>query len=91
MVRHARKVGGAALRALTFHQRADLLKRLAAHLTAHKDQLYKLSYDTGATLSDSRIDIDGECTSASYSLRTETRSRNTAFTASCQDHTDNGK
>ena len=59
MVAHARKVGGAALGALTFHQRADLLKRLGAHLTAHKDQLYKLSYDTGATLADSRIDIDG--------------------------------
>lgn len=59
MVHHARNVGGAALRAMTFHQRADLLKRLGAHLTAHKDALYKLSYDTGATLNDSRIDVDG--------------------------------
>ena len=59
MVRHARNVGGAALRGMTFHQRADLLKRLGAHLTAHKDALSKLSYDTGATLNDSRIDIDG--------------------------------
>ena len=59
MVRHARNVGGAALRAMTFHQRAELLKKLGAHLTAHKDALYKLSYDTGATLNDSRIDVDG--------------------------------
>jgi oxepin-CoA hydrolase/3-oxo-5,6-dehydrosuberyl-CoA semialdehyde dehydrogenase len=59
MVRHARDVGGAALRKLTFHQRADLLKRLAQHLTANKERLYALSHDTGATLSDSRIDIDG--------------------------------
>src|SRR5271169_1593460 len=58
MVRHAREVGGPALRALTFPQRAELLKGLAQHLTAHKGRLYELSYD-GATLADSRIDIDG--------------------------------
>ncbi|MGL5137080.1 MAG: aldehyde dehydrogenase family protein, partial [Beijerinckiaceae bacterium] len=59
MLVHARRTGGAALRALTFHQRADLLKRLAQHLTAHKEQLYELSFDTGATRADSWIDIDG--------------------------------
>jgi oxepin-CoA hydrolase/3-oxo-5,6-dehydrosuberyl-CoA semialdehyde dehydrogenase len=59
MVRHAREVGGVALRKLTFHQRADLLKKLGQHLTANKDALHQLSHDTGATLSDSRIDIDG--------------------------------
>ena len=32
----------------------------------------------------------GDRTSCSYSLSTETRSRNTAFTASCQDQSDNG-
>ena len=35
--------------------------------------------------------IDGERTSVSYSDNTETRSRNTAFTASCQDQSDSGK
>lgn len=59
IVRHARKSGGEALRALTFHQRADLLKRLAQHLTEHKAALYTLSSDTGATRQDSAIDIDG--------------------------------
>lgn len=59
LARHARKVGGPALRALTFHQRADLLKRLAQHLNAHKDTLYALSYETGATKLDSAIDIEG--------------------------------
>ena len=34
---------------------------------------------------------DGERTSVSYSDSTETRSRNTAFTASCQDQSDSGK
>ena len=33
----------------------------------------------------------GERTRVSYSLSTETRSRNTAFTASCQDQSDSGK
>jgi oxepin-CoA hydrolase/3-oxo-5,6-dehydrosuberyl-CoA semialdehyde dehydrogenase len=59
MARHARLAGGPALRALTFHQRAEMLKRLAQHLTQHKEQLYELSFDTGATRADSWIDIDG--------------------------------
>ncbi|MGH8181519.1 MAG: phenylacetic acid degradation bifunctional protein PaaZ, partial [Steroidobacteraceae bacterium] len=56
---HARKVGGPNLRRLTFHERAALLKALARHLTDRKEELYTLSYATGATKSDSWIDIDG--------------------------------
>jgi oxepin-CoA hydrolase/3-oxo-5,6-dehydrosuberyl-CoA semialdehyde dehydrogenase len=56
---HAREVGGPNLRRLTFHERAALLKALAKHLTEKKEELYKLSYATGATKSDSWIDIDG--------------------------------
>ena len=59
MVEHARHVGGPAIRALTFHQRALLLKDLARHLSADKDFLYELSFRTGATKSDSMVDIDG--------------------------------
>lgn len=59
MVDHARTVGGPALRALTFHQRAGLLKALAQHLNERREPLYELSYDTGATKPDSMIDIDG--------------------------------
>ncbi|MBO1079230.1 phenylacetic acid degradation bifunctional protein PaaZ [Roseomonas haemaphysalidis] len=59
MARFARMVGGPALRAMTFHQRAELLKRLAVHLTERKEALYELSFDTGATRRDSWIDIDG--------------------------------
>ncbi|MFG1244103.1 phenylacetic acid degradation bifunctional protein PaaZ [Xanthobacter sp. V7C-4] len=59
MVRHARDAGGPALRALTFHERADMLKALAAHLGAHKEALYALAADTGATRRDNLIDIDG--------------------------------
>lgn len=56
---HARSVGAAALQALTFHERAGILKNLAKALGAHKEEFYALSYRTGATRSDSRIDIDG--------------------------------
>jgi oxepin-CoA hydrolase/3-oxo-5,6-dehydrosuberyl-CoA semialdehyde dehydrogenase len=56
---HARNVGGPALRALTFHERAAALKSLAKHLTEIKQEFYELSYRTGATKNDSWIDIDG--------------------------------
>ena len=59
MHRYAREVGGPALRALTFHERALMLKALAQHLGEHKDELYALSTQTGATRGDSWIDIDG--------------------------------
>jgi oxepin-CoA hydrolase / 3-oxo-5,6-dehydrosuberyl-CoA semialdehyde dehydrogenase len=59
MLEHARRVGGPNLRKLTFHERAGLLKALAKSLGEHKDEFYKLSYATGATKSDSWIDIDG--------------------------------
>lgn len=55
----ARAKGGPALRAMTFHDRARVLKALASHLNAHKDLLYRLSHRTGATLTDARIDVDG--------------------------------
>jgi oxepin-CoA hydrolase/3-oxo-5,6-dehydrosuberyl-CoA semialdehyde dehydrogenase len=54
-----RSVGGPALRELTFHQRAELAKEAGQLLRKHRDELYELSYRTGATLSDSKFDIDG--------------------------------
>jgi oxepin-CoA hydrolase / 3-oxo-5,6-dehydrosuberyl-CoA semialdehyde dehydrogenase len=59
MLDHARSVGGPNLRKLTFHERAAQLKALAKALGDHKDEFYTLSYSTGATKSDSWIDIDG--------------------------------
>src|SRR4051812_14288939 len=56
---HARTVGGPALRELTFHQRAALLKQLATHLREQRDELYAVSKRTGATLGDSKFDVDG--------------------------------
>src|SRR5450759_1711046 len=49
MVDHARRVGGPALRKLTFHERARRLKTLASHLIARKDGFYAISAMTGAT------------------------------------------
>jgi oxepin-CoA hydrolase/3-oxo-5,6-dehydrosuberyl-CoA semialdehyde dehydrogenase len=59
MVEHARRVGGPAVRELTFHERAGILKALAKHLSADKEELYALSFRTGATRRDSAVDIDG--------------------------------
>lgn len=59
MLWNARHVGGPNLRELTFHERAGLLKSLAKMLTEYKDEFYRLSYATGATKSDSWVDIDG--------------------------------
>ena len=49
MLRHARDVGGPALRKLTFHERARIIKALGLAIMARKEELYELSYQTGAT------------------------------------------
>ena len=59
MLDHARDVGGPALRELTFHQRAGLLKQLGLRLMADKDEFYALSHRTGATDRDTAVDVDG--------------------------------
>ena len=38
MARYGREVGGAALRAMTFHERAAALKAMAKHLMACKEK-----------------------------------------------------
>ena len=58
-LQYGRTVGGPALRELTFHQRAALLKALGGHLREHRDELYAVSAQTGATLGDSKFDVDG--------------------------------
>jgi oxepin-CoA hydrolase/3-oxo-5,6-dehydrosuberyl-CoA semialdehyde dehydrogenase len=62
MLDHARAKGGSALRAMTFHNRAKMIKALALHLKQHKQALYDLSFATGATQSDTMIDVDGGIT-----------------------------
>jgi oxepin-CoA hydrolase / 3-oxo-5,6-dehydrosuberyl-CoA semialdehyde dehydrogenase len=59
MADYARRVGGPRLRAMTFHERARMLKAMAKHLMEHKDRFYEISAATGATKADSWIDIEG--------------------------------
>jgi oxepin-CoA hydrolase/3-oxo-5,6-dehydrosuberyl-CoA semialdehyde dehydrogenase len=59
MVDYAKRVGGPTLRAMTFHERALMLKEIAKYLMARKDEFYRISAATGATKADSWIDIDG--------------------------------
>ncbi len=59
MLAHARIVGGPALRALTFHQRARIIKGLGLAILARKEELYDLNVATGATRKDGWIDIEG--------------------------------
>ncbi len=59
MMDYARKVGGPALRKMTFHERGRMLKALALHLMTKKDEFYNVSWATGATKVDSWIDIEG--------------------------------
>ena len=59
MLTHAREVGGPALRKMTFHERARMLKALGQAILARKEELYELSYLTGATRKDGWIDIEG--------------------------------
>ncbi len=59
MVDYATRVGGPALRKMTFHERALMLKAMAQYLMARKDEFYLVSAATGATKQDSWVDIEG--------------------------------
>ena len=50
---------GAALRDLSFHDRAAILKQLGTYLLEHKQVLYDLGAKAGATARDSGFDVDG--------------------------------
>jgi len=67
VVRYGRDVGGATLRAMTFHERAAALRAMCKHLTAKKDDFYSVSARTGASRADGWVDIEGGIgTAASY-------------------------
>ena len=59
MVAHARGPGLKNLLATHFQDRARVLKALAVFLMERKEQLYAISAHTGATRSDSWIDVEG--------------------------------
>lgn len=56
---YGRRVGGPALRKMTFQERGLMLKALALHLNKIKKAFYETSYRTGATKTDSWVDIEG--------------------------------
>jgi len=58
-LRHGRRVGASGLMAMDFQQRAARLKALAAYVNERKETLYAISRHTGATRSDSWVDIEG--------------------------------
>jgi oxepin-CoA hydrolase / 3-oxo-5,6-dehydrosuberyl-CoA semialdehyde dehydrogenase len=59
MLEYARSVGNPNMRRLTFHERARMLKEMAKYLLERKEEFYKLSEATGATKTDSWVDIEG--------------------------------
>lgn len=59
VVRFGRDVGGPALRRMTVHERAEMLKALGLKLLDNKQRFYAISQWTGATKADSWIDIEG--------------------------------
>ena len=58
-VAYGREVGGKNLRALSFRERGRILRALAEVLVEQKDELYRLSFTTGATRRDAWYDVDG--------------------------------
>jgi 3,4-dehydroadipyl-CoA semialdehyde dehydrogenase len=63
----AREQGGAALRALTYRQRAALLGEIVKVLQANRDAYYEIATaNCGTTTKDSAVDIDGSIFTLGY-------------------------
>lgn len=58
-LRYGRTVGYKNLSSMTFYDRGEMLKKVALYLLERKKKYYELSYKTGATHSDSWVDIEG--------------------------------
>jgi len=60
VMEHAHTQGGPALRALSFVERANLLKEMSRALREHRDELLELSrLNTGTTKASGAFDVDG--------------------------------
>ena len=59
VLEHGRRVAGPKLRALSFHDRAGMLKALGLALMERKEEFYTESFRTGATRPDGWVDIEG--------------------------------
>ena len=66
-LRHARDTGGPALRAMTFAERGEVLKRMSKALHEVRDALIEASIlNGGTTRSDAKFDIDGATGTLAY-------------------------
>ncbi|MBK9367816.1 MAG: 3,4-dehydroadipyl-CoA semialdehyde dehydrogenase [Deltaproteobacteria bacterium] len=66
-VKHAREVGGPALRALTFAQRAALIKEASRAIYAERERLLDIAQVNGGnTRGDAKFDVDGATATLSY-------------------------
>ena len=66
----SRKVGGPALRALTFSERAALLGKTADALANRRDRWFEIArINSGNTKADAAIDIDGAIGTLKYFAR----------------------
>jgi len=64
---HARDVGGPALRALAFRERAEILKAMSRAIHAKRDALLDCAIASGGvTRSDAKFDIDGASGTLAY-------------------------
>ncbi|AGT08256.1 phenylacetic acid degradation bifunctional protein PaaZ [Paracoccus aminophilus] len=59
VLNYGRSVAGPALRKLSFHDRAGMLKALGLKLMEQKEEFYAESFRTGATRPDGWVDIEG--------------------------------
>ncbi len=59
VLNYGRSVAGPALRKLSFHDRAGMLKALGLKLMEQKEDFYLESFRTGATRPDGWVDIEG--------------------------------
>jgi oxepin-CoA hydrolase/3-oxo-5,6-dehydrosuberyl-CoA semialdehyde dehydrogenase len=59
VLNYGRTVAGPKLRAMSFHQRAAMLKALGLALMERKEEFYAESFRTGATRTDGWLDIEG--------------------------------
>jgi oxepin-CoA hydrolase/3-oxo-5,6-dehydrosuberyl-CoA semialdehyde dehydrogenase len=60
VLQHARAVGGPALRAMNFGERAQALDKLSKSIHARRDELIEISIaNAGTTRGDAKFDIDG--------------------------------
>jgi 3,4-dehydroadipyl-CoA semialdehyde dehydrogenase len=68
---HARRVGGPALRALSYGERAGLLGRIADVLTANRSAHFEIALaNSGSPEADASFDIDGAVFTLKYFART---------------------